>query len=242
MRVEDFELAKQKLTDWFVLEHTKPQQKAGEATLAEIFARFFEHHGQTLVSAADVKRNLKYWLEFHEDATLEEAADQQAQTKFRDWLHRERGMSLASVRTCLLIGKSAINWAWKRGEVTHVPHIPLVKPPKPEPKGRPLEVKEVAKLFAHAEQPHLCALMAFMLGTAARTGAILDLTLNQIDTDRALVMLNPPGRQQNNKFRPTVKLPSQLLEYVRYRQDNPTGSLVVSYKGNPVASIKKSWG
>ena len=113
LREEDFELAKQKLTDWFVLQHSKPTQEIAQATIAEIFARFYEHHGQTLVSARDVKRNLNYWLDFHEDATVDEAANQQQQTKFRDWLHKTRGMSLASVRTCLLIGKSALNWAWK---------------------------------------------------------------------------------------------------------------------------------
>ena len=67
------------LTDWFVLQHSKPTQEIAQATIAEIFARFYEHHGQTLVSARDVKRNLNYWLDFHEDATVEEAADQQQQ-------------------------------------------------------------------------------------------------------------------------------------------------------------------
>ncbi len=241
LREEDFELAKQKLTDWFVLQHSKPTQEIAQATIAEIFARFYEHHGQTLVSARDVKRNLNYWLDFHEDATVEEAADQQQQTKFRDWLHKTRGMSLASVRTCLLIGKSALNWAWKRGEIAQIPYIPLVKPPKPEPKGRPLEVDEVVKLFAHAKQQHIRTLMAFMIGTAARTGAMLDMTIDQIDIERHLIHLNPEGRPQNNKFRPTVKLPSQLLEYAAERSKQVSGSMLISFNDKPVASVKTSW-
>ena len=241
LRESDFELAKQKLTDWFVLQHTKPKQEVTEATIAAIFARFYEHHGQTLVSARDVKRNLKYWLDFHQDATVEQASDQEQQTKFRDWLHNTRGMSLASVRTCLLIGKSALNWAWKRGEIAQVPYIPLVKPPKPQPKGRPLEIDEVAKLFALAKQPHIRTLMAFMLGTAARTGAILDMNVYQIDIERHLVHLNPPGRQQNNKYRPTVKLPAQLRDYAIARSENASGSMLISFNGKPVSSVKTSW-
>ena len=242
LRTTDFDEAKQRLTDWFVLNHTKQEEKVEDVLLAEVFARFYEQHGSTLKSAIDVKRALRYWVDFHGEATIAEATQQSAQAEFRQWLTDTKSVGASSIKNCLAIGKSALNWAWKRGEIGPVPYIALGKPPKPEPKGRPLEVAEVAKLFAAANQHHVSVLMAFMLGTAARTGAIMSLTLDQIDEGRELIHLNPQGRQQTKKYRPTVKLPNQLLDYVKYRLERPFSPQLVAYKGAAVASIKKAWG
>jgi len=87
-----------------------------------------------------------------------------------------------------------LNWSWKRGEIENLPYIALVKCPRPEPKGRPLELAEVVQLFRNAKDQHLKVFMAFMLGTSARTSAILDLQLNQIDLQAGLIELNPSGR------------------------------------------------
>jgi len=122
-----------------------------------------------------------------------------------------------------------------------VPYVQLVNPPKPEPKGRPLEVEEVARLIDAASEQHIRVLIAFMLGTAARTGAILDLSLNQIDLEHRLIDLNPKGRAQTKKYRPTVKLPDQLVPYVEARtQASKTGALI-QYDGFPVSCVKRSW-
>lgn len=237
----DFEQAKQHLTDWFVLEHTKRNEPIDDVTLGEVFARFYEQHGQTLATHKDVRRTLDTWLQFYQAATISEATQQDQQRLFREWLQQEKGYSLSTVRRALLVGKSALNWAYKRGEIGQPPYIELVKPPRAEPKGRPLEIDEVASLFRAATEPHLRILMAFMLGTAARTGAILDLQLSQIDLNSMLIDLNPPCRSQTNKYRPIVKLPEQLKAYVEARKaQNPDGPLV-HYNGQPVSSIKNSW-
>ena len=237
----DFDDAKKRLTDWFILEQTKPQQEAQDVQLAEVFARFYEHHGKHLKTASDVSRTLRYWLEFHGQASVSEAASQDAQRKFRDWLQTERGLSASSARRALLVGKSALNWAWKRGEIVQVPYIALVTPPTPEPKGRPLEIGEVAKILAASREHHVSVLIAFMLATAGRTGAVLDLNLSQIDCERRLIFLNPPKRTQTKKHRPTVKLPSQLVEYVEARKAADPTAPLVAYNGQPVKSIKTNW-
>ena len=237
----DFDEAKQRLTDWFILEQTRPQKEATDLLLAEVFPRFYEQHGKTLVSASDVNRSLRDWLTFHGEATVAEATTQEAQRNFRDWLSKERGLSVATVRRVLIVGKSALNWAWKRGEIVQVPYIALVTPPAPEPKGRPLEIEEVVRLFKSSRESHVTVLMAFMLGTAARTGAILDLKLSQIDVDKRLIFLNPPGRRQTNKYRPTVRLPSQLVAFVEKRQESGKDDPLVTYHGAAVKSVKTNW-
>lgn len=241
LRTADLEQAKKLLTDWFVLRHSKPKEEAADKSLAEVFARFYEQHGRNLKSASDVNRTLKYWLEFHTIATVSEAADQQRQSEFRSWLRSEKELSQSSIRRALLVGKSALNWAWKQGELTHVPYIPLVVAPSAAPKGRPLEVHEVARLLSVSNAQHIRVMICVMLGTACRTGAALDLKCSQVDCDRDLVFLNPEGRLQTNKYRPTVKLPSHLKPYLQAQKVlDPTQS-VVSFRGKPLNSIKTSW-
>jgi integrase len=157
-------------------------------------------------------------------------------------LAQTKQLSPSSVRGVLTVGKSALNWAHKRGEIEQVPYIQLVKVPKPEPKGRPLEIDEVATLFRLARKEHVRVFMAFMLGTAARTSAVLELTLDQIDTANGLINLNPTGRTQTKKYRPTVKLPDQLMEYAVARGSaTPQVSELVHFNGKPVKSIKTAW-
>lgn len=63
-------------------------KQATDVTIASIFARYYEKHGQHLSSYDSVKRNLEHWLDFHGEATLEEAADLRQQEIFRSWLQR----------------------------------------------------------------------------------------------------------------------------------------------------------
>ena len=112
------------------------------------------------------------------------------------YLEKELGLSKNSTRQILTIGKAALNWAWKRGEITSVPYIELVKVPTPPPKGRPMEAEEVATLIDNAEY-HLKAFIVLMLSATARNRAILDLKFSQIDFRNELVDLNPQGREQN---------------------------------------------
>lgn len=237
----DFEEAKAILNDWFVLNQSKTQEAPDETTLAEVFARFYEHHGQHLRSAVDIRRTLRYWLEFHGEATIKHALHQDQQLKFRIWLGDEKKLSQSSVRNALMIGKSALNWAWKRGDIASVPYVQLVNPPKPAPKGRPLEVEEVARLLDAANEQHIRVLIAFMVGTAARTGAILDLSLTQIDLEHRLINLNPKGRAQTKKYRPTVKLPDQLVPYVEARKQTSSRDPLILYEGSGVDCVKRSW-
>lgn len=237
----DFEQAKGILNDWFILNQSKAEEAPDETTLAEVFARFYEHHGQHLRSAVDIRRTLRYWLEFHGEATIKQALHQDQQLKFRNWLGDEKKLSQSSVRNALMIGKSALNWAWKRGDIASVPYVQLVNPPKPAPKGRPLEVDEVARLLDAANEQHIRVLIAFMVGTAARTGAVLDLSLPQIDLEHRLINLNPQGRAQTKKYRPTVKLPDQLAPYVESRKQTSKSGALIQYDGLPVGCVKRSW-
>ena len=236
----DIEEAKQALTDWFVLYHTKTDEQPEDVTLAELFARYYEHYGSKLRSHKNVQRYLRYWLDFHETATVEQACALPRQQEFREHLQEELGLGLNSVRQILTVGKAALNWTWRRGEIAAVPYIELVKVPTPSPKGRPLEVEEVARLLDAAEY-HLQCFMVMMIAATARNRAILDLTFDRIDFANDLIDLNPKGREQTLKYRPTVKVPQTVKPWLRAQADLSQSNHVIEFKGAPVKSIRTAW-
>ena len=78
-------------------------------------------------------------------------------------------------------------------------------------------------------------LLAF--GTAARPKAILDLTSFQVDCDARLIRLNPPGRPQNKKRRPTLPICDTFLPYLRALPAGP----VVQYNGRALRGVKSTF-
>jgi len=236
----DFDEAKQTLTDWFVLYHTKTEEKPEESTLAELFARYYEQYGSKLRSHDNVQRYLRYWLDFHKTATVKEACSPIRQEAYRQYLEQELGQSKNSIRQILTIGKAALNWAWKRGEIASVPYIELVKVPTPPPKGRPMEVEEVAALIDGAEY-HLKAFIIMMLSATARNRAILDLKFSQVDFRNELIDLNPKGREQTLKFRPQVKIPQTVKPWLLKQRDLAQSGHVIEFKGAPLKSIRTAW-
>ncbi|MEL7111176.1 MAG: tyrosine-type recombinase/integrase [Pseudomonadota bacterium] len=99
----------------------------------------------------------------------------------------------------------------------------------------------MAKLLKLADGQYIAVLIAFMLGTAGRTAAVLDLSLPQIDLPRQLINLNPEGMEQTKKYRPTVKLPNQLKEYIAFRKATNELEPLICYRGNSVVSVKTAW-
>jgi len=236
----DFDEAKQALTDWFILNHTKVDEQLEDTTLAEVFARYYEHYGSTMRSHKNIQRYLRYWLDFHEAATVQEACALPRQQAFRKFLQDDKGLGPNSIRQILTIGKAALNWTWRRGEITTVPYIELVKVPTPPPKGRPLEIEEVAKLLSAAEY-HLQCFIVMMVATTARNSATLDLTFDCIDFRNDLIDLNPKGREQTLKYRPCVKIPQSLKLWLLAQHEISQSNHVIEYKGAPVRSIRTAW-
>lgn len=65
-----------------------------------------------------------------------------------------------------------------------------------------------------------------MIATSGRNSAVLDLAFPPIDLQSDLITLNPGGRAQTLKYRPTVKIPPSLKPW-----------LVASHKLHPKAPL-----
>jgi hypothetical protein len=57
------------------------------------------------------------------------------------------GIKRSTIQRTLNIGKAAISRAFKRGELSSMPFILSVTVKTHPPKGRPLEIEEIARLY-----------------------------------------------------------------------------------------------
>jgi integrase len=76
------------------------------------------------------------------------------------------------------------------------------------------------------------------LNTWARPAAVLDLNVStQVNFQGGIIHLNPPGRRQNKKFRPSLPLTDNLRSWLEHwKVDHP-----VNEKGVPLTTIKKTF-
>lgn len=236
----DFEDAKQRLEDWFVVNRKRVKEAPESVTLAELFAPFYEKHASKLASAYQAQLSLRYWLDFHGEATVAAALEIDEQERFLAWLTEERGVSQNTAQRVIGVGKTALNWAWKRGMLESVPYVALPKKTKAPPRGRPLEPEEIRRLLDAAKSQHIRDFMLLMIATAARPDAVLDLTFDRCDFERRLIILNPDSREQTKKHRPTVRMPESIVPLLEARKAEGASDYVIHNHGAKVGSIKRT--
>ncbi len=85
-----------------------------------------------------------------------------------------------------------------------------------------------------AEREHIFRYCIMALNTWARPEAICELNVStQVDFANGIIDLNPRGRAQNNKYRPTIRLTDNLKGWLlHWNQERP-----ISYRGNPVKEV-----
>ncbi len=209
-------------------------------TVAELLD-WHEDYTKTLVSAEDEGLNirlLKRHLGKRQVASLvEEDFD-----AFRN-IRLAAGRTLGTVSRELTTLRSAIKRAVRNRRLRRdaAPHVPEYadknyKRSAP-PKGRVMTLQELAKLIDAFVEVHMLIYVVWLINTAARPGAILDVTDVQIDIERNRVNMNPPGRIQTKKWRPTLPIPTTLLPWCT---DLPPGH-VITWRGARVQSIKRGF-
>lgn len=84
------------------------------------------------------------------------------------------------------------------------------------------------------EREHLFRYTLMALNTWARPEALFELNVSeQVDFENGLINLNPKGRAQNNKYRPTIRLTDNLRGWLlHWNLERP-----IVYAGTPVEDI-----
>src|SRR6478752_6705718 len=83
--------------------------------------------------------------------------------------------------------------------------------------------------------------MLLGLYTMARPKAILELVWDQVDWETGLINLNPPGRRQTRKKRPTVPMSDDLREALEAAYAARQTNYVIERGGKPIDNIKKAF-
>lgn len=155
----------------------------------------------------------------------------------RDYRRRREaeGLAQGSIWTELGHLRIVTNWAAKKGLTDRAPHIEL--PPKPAPKDRYLTHDEIAWLLSVEMQPHVRLAVLLMLTTAARAGAVLDLTWDRVDLERRRINLRLPDGV-TRKGRAIVPINETLFEALTEARRAATSDHVIEWAGEAVKSIR----
>lgn len=144
---------------------------------------------------------------------------------------QKAGYSPGTTRKQLSILSAALKWKKAGGEV----ELPRGAPPR----TRRLTVAELAALIAGAASPHVKLFIILASTTAARAGAILDLTWDRVDFQRSRIDLGEgPTRIKGRAVVPMNETARQALEEAHRAR---TTDFVVEYGGEKVSSIKKGF-
>jgi integrase len=158
-------------------------------------------------------------------------------------------VSDGTIRREVGVLRAAMVWAVRERWIAAAPYIEM--PPAPPPRERWLTRVEVERLVA-ASSPHVRRFVILAYHTAARAGAILDLTWDRVDLEHGRIDYRRPGRAASNKRRATVALNRVVLGELRLArrielretdgENEAAGPIhVIEYRGKSVKSIRKGF-
>ena len=236
----DFEEAKERLISWFL-----PQQHGSAngdlMSLTEVLLAYYEAHGKTVASAADVKISARLWADYFGPIAASDACDVDRLEGFKSWL-AEKGYNPGYVNRVLSVGRAALMRAYERRLISIRPVVKGVPGHRGKPKGEPLSVDELTRLYRELHEPHLIRFVVLGLGTGARPDAIKSLHWPQVDLVGRCIHFNPPGRAQTKKRRGDVPICEYLADQLaEWGGEDGWRGPVVHFRGKAVSEVKTSW-
>ena len=233
---DDLREAEVRLAEFVAQNARFRDQQPAEMPLATVLVRYWQGHASQIASHEQARIALALWTEHWGDALVSDLTIER-QEAFIRWL-KERGYKNAYVSRVLSVGRAALNRAVKRQEITHAPFVIDESDRSDQEEKLRLSQTEMIRLLRAAEaRPHVLMFCMIGLNTLARPDAILELSPFQVDLDARLISLNPRGRRQTKKYRPTVPITDTLLPFVQARDVER----FVNWYGRPVKSIKRAF-
>ena len=253
----DLRVAELKLAEHVTLQAELRDVTPEKMPLATVLLRYWDEHGKHLASSDTAKPALRMWSEFWGEALVSDLTVKR-QEQFLAWL-KAKGFKNSYVSRVLVVGRAALNRAWKRQEITSAPFIIDEKDRSDEEEAYRMTKAQMAKLIigARDKQPHLFMFIILSLNTLGRPGAILDLGPDQVDLTSRLIDLNPRGKRRTKKGRPVVPITQTILPFLAngvpifehplsahgkaVQRADKLPARYVNWCGKPIACIRKSF-
>jgi len=261
-RTADLEQAKQKLIEAAQARPPDDPQDPAVVDIAAVKAFYFEHHVRKkgVRDQSGPGRAFAYLLQYLKSVGAEPkvaAFTLAHQVGFMKWLAAKE-LSNKTISTYLSYIKAGMRFCARphliRGSsgqqrevriLSSAPHIDdseaavtrETQLPQSQPREWTPTDTELAAMLDATEGPELEGMFRYMimtLNTWARPEAITELSvLKQVDWKAGIITLNPPGRTQNKKRRPRVRLTDNLRAWLLYwNLDKP-----ITYFGRTVQRV-----
>jgi hypothetical protein len=247
-RTSDLEEAKARLAE-IVLKEGGDKRVGGTHTkISSVQARYLKQHGEKIRSAPGIKRAFRmifaYMRERQETSPTIGDFNLVSQRGFALWCVKNHDLKPKSIATYLVYYAAALRVAARpiiikdaKGHeresqlIESAPFVmtseqeisKLVDRPVSQPRDFIPTDEDLARVLDHIREIYVRRYCIMALNLWARPEAIMELRVKaQVDFGRGLVHLNPPGRRQNNKHRPTVRLTDNLRGWlIHWNRDAP---------------------
>ena len=244
---ENFQEAQLNLAEWVTTSARMQGGRPQEVPLETVLLRYYHQHARHLRSADQARYALDRWSTFFACSLVSDVTPDRLRAFVAGMV--KEGLSSGYIRRTLAVGQAALNRAHREGEITAVPHVDLGLAPEGDARERLAAPDEVRRLFIAARHEWELKYLVLAIGTAARPEAILQLGASQVDCDNRLIRLNPPGRAQNKKRRPTLPMAETLVPILTGLPPGPAVRYVTVKKrdgklietARPLGSIRTTW-
>lgn len=231
-----------KILHLFALERDKPPEaKPDDLAITQALGWYWDEVAAKKPSAEQAKIAIARFNAFYGEARVS-AVDGHSHKRYLA-LRQAEGVGWQTINRERMVLRAALRHAWKHHGLVSVPYVPTIASDDDDaapvdPRGRPLAIAELAALYRAAKSEHMRLFILVMMGTLCRPDAALGLKIkDQCDFAHRLIHLNPPGRKQTKKRRPTVPMASFLEKELKGKKRK----YAVEYHGQPIARVKTAW-
>lgn len=236
LNTADLEDAKRQLAAYVLRHDAMPQQAPTGVSLELVLERYWLQHGEGVASARSAKAAIGMWKRhFGTGALVSDVGNESCKAMIARWRREER--SDGTIARYLGVGRAAFSRAVQAGELSYAPHVPAVT--STAEYRHVATPDQMAALLNAVDRPHLLLYCLIRIGTGCRDDAARDLRPEQVNFTANVIELNPAGRTQTKKRRPTLKLVPTLAQALQEAGD---ASPYVSLHGKHQGEIRKVWG
>lgn len=255
LKTEDLEAAKIELAAIVLTEGSGKTEDPDNVALITVLTKYYEEHGDQRRSGKVARTAGMHLLNFlGNTAKVGELTKVRQREFFRSMA--QAGYKARSIGSYMIMIQAAVNYATKEGDdgsspvLSRAPKIicsgnkiaEITGLPAPAPRNWSPSLDIIANLINGLKDSEdwLRRFIIIKLAFACRNEAAQDLGPGMLDHGNQLANLNPPGRIQTKKYRPTLPVPEPLWPVLTSDAWSDAATFV-HVDGMPVRPVHDTW-